>query len=106
MSSAAANARLRFYLNGLNLWDGETPHGTRSACAVILSQLGVDKELIKAHVGWKSDKIFEHYSSAQNLYSKRFVARVLSSSGISTSQNLSKTLDLYKDTNAFKKVFK
>ena len=40
LSSSAANTRLRFYLN---LCDGETPHGTRSACAIILSQLGVDR---------------------------------------------------------------
>ena len=91
LSSSAANAQLHFYLNSLNLCDRETPHGTRSACAIILSQLGVDKEAIKAQVGRKSDKMFEHYSSAQNLCSKRFAARAFSSSGISTLKTYQNT---------------
>ena len=57
LSSAVVNARLKGYMQSVNLWEGETPHGTRSVVVLTLSWLGLDKEGVKSHVGWKSDKI-------------------------------------------------
>ena len=60
LSSAAFNSRLKGYLQALNLWSGETPHGTRSGVALTLSWLGLDKDPVNEHVGWKSDAMFNH----------------------------------------------
>ena len=61
-SSAAVNARLKSYLQRLHIWDGETPHGTRSGVALTLSWLGFGVDAIKNHVGWKTDKMYRHYT--------------------------------------------
>lgn len=106
MSSSSANARLKLYLKRLNLWEGKTPHGTRSACAIMLSQLGVDKEAIKSHVGWKSDKMLEHYTAGLRMCNKRPSAGVLSSSNMLGSTDMIKTLDLCNDMNSLRKVYK
>ncbi len=49
-SSSAANARLKGHLQLVNMWDGETPHGTRSACALTLTWLGIGHDEIKSHI--------------------------------------------------------
>ncbi|CAG2218693.1 unnamed protein product [Mytilus edulis] len=64
-TSAAANARLKSHLTDLNIWEGETPHSTRSGCALTLTWLGLNSECIKSHVGWKSDKMLKHYTTTQ-----------------------------------------
>ena len=64
-TSSAANVRLQLYLKNLNLWDGETPHSTRSGCALTMSWIGLDKETIKQHVGWKSDCMRQHYTAGK-----------------------------------------
>ena len=89
----------------LNLCAGETPHGTRSACAIMLSHLGVDKEAIKAHVGWKTDKMFVHYTSSKQLSNKKLAAKVLSSTELKVSGSLQQLTDLYKDPESLRKVF-
>lgn len=103
-SSSAANARLRFYLEKLNLWKGETPHSTRGACAVMLSHLNVSSESIKAHIGWKSDKILQHYTRSKELDNKRNAASALSNAEMSEHLDLVKRLDLYKGVSSFKQV--
>ncbi|CAC5380820.1 MTH [Mytilus coruscus] len=40
-SSSAANAKLKLYLKDLDMWEGETPHSTRSGCALTLAWLGI-----------------------------------------------------------------
>lgn len=61
-SSAAVNACLKSYLQRLHIWDGETPHGTRSGVALMLSWLGLGVDAIKNHVDWKTDKMYQHYT--------------------------------------------
>ena len=104
LTSQSANARLRLYLQRLNLWEGETPHGMRGACAILLSQLGIDKDVIKAHVGWKSDKMFEHYTLGQKLCRKRLAASALSACNSSKSLEIANKVELYKDICLLKKV--
>jgi integrase len=77
--SSAANVRLKLYLKNLNLWDDETPHSTRSGCALTMSWLGLDKEKIKQHAGWKSDSMFQHYTAGKAMCDKFTSAKVLSS---------------------------
>ena len=104
LSSQSANARLRLYLQRLKIWEGETPHGMRGACAIMLAQLGVDKDAIKAHVGRKSDKMFEHYTLGQKLCKKRSAANALSACSSSRSLEIENKMKLYKDIDSFKKV--
>ena len=76
-TSSAANVRSKLYLKNLNLWDGETSHSTRSGCVLTLSWLGLDKEKIKQHVGWKSDFMFQHYTAGKAMCDKFTSAKVL-----------------------------
>ncbi|CAC5355580.1 unnamed protein product [Mytilus coruscus] len=68
--SSAANSRLKLYITDLDLWEGETPHSTRSGCALTLAWLGISNELIKSHVSWKSDDMLKHYMAPNVLCDK------------------------------------
>lgn len=103
-SSSNANARLKLYLTRLRLWDGETPHSTRSACALTLSWLGIDNDAIKSHVGWKSDSMLQHYISGRNFGKNDTAAHALSGLASTGASELHRKLDLYKDVQSFKKV--
>ena len=105
-TSSSANARLKLYLTRLQLWEGETPHSTRGACALTLSRLGIDSDSIKSHVGWKSDKMLQHYVSNRDYSKKELVAKTLSDyvslkkpcvqhklDNLSSVYNLTKVLD-------------
>ena len=78
LSSSTLNERLKRYLLNLNMFEGETPHGTRSGCALTLAWLGLDNASIKLHVGWKSDKMLHHYTQVNDVYSKTKSAKVIS----------------------------
>ncbi|CAC5415732.1 unnamed protein product [Mytilus coruscus] len=45
-TSAAANARLKSFLTDLNIWEGETPNSTRSGCALTLTWLGINVDVV------------------------------------------------------------
>ncbi|CAG2184854.1 unnamed protein product [Mytilus edulis] len=85
-TSSAANARLKLYLKDLDLWEGETPHSARSGCALILAWLGISNEIIKSHVGWKSDDMLKHYIAPNVLCDK-----------IKSAKSLSKTSEVIPD---------
>ena len=104
LCSAAANARLKVYLQCLNIWDGETPHGTRSAVALTLSWLGLDKEVVKSHVGWKSDKMYYHYTRENTMIQKHSSATALSQ--CQYQSGFKDKIDLYRGTASWEKVFK
>ena len=77
----------------------------RGACAfIMLSQLGIDKGVIKAHVGWKSDKMFEHYTLGQKKCRKSLAACALSVCNSSKSLEIANKVELYKDICSLKKV--
>ena len=94
LTSSAVNARLKGYLQLLHIWDGETPHGTRSAVALTLSWLGLEKEAIKSHVGWKSEKMYEHYTRENTILQKLSNTTVLSKFHLDVS--LKEKIDLYR----------
>ena len=102
LSSAVVNARLRGYLQSVNLWQGETPHRTRCAVALTLSWLGLDKEGVKAHVGWKSDKMYYHYTRGNAAIQKHSNAIVLSRCHLDVS--LKDKINLYKGATSGHKV--
>lgn len=92
-SSSAANARLKLYLKDLDLWEGETPHSTRSGCALTLAWLGVSNEIIKSHVGWKSDDMLKHYIAPNALCDKIKSAKSLSKSSEIIPANVFENID-------------
>lgn len=64
LSYSAVYERLKYYMTSLGIREGETPHGLRGGCAVLLSQmtdLG-DEHKIMEHVGWFSNGTARHYS--------------------------------------------
>ena len=44
----------------------------------MLSYLGIEKDAIKVHVGWKTDQMFEHYTSSKSLRDKNNAGETLS----------------------------
>ena len=78
ISSSLTNARLKLYLRRFNLWNGENPHSMRSTCAVTLAHLEVDRDMIKAHVSWKSGAMLDHYTKRDQISKKTVAAHAIS----------------------------
>ena len=104
-SSSAANARLKFYLQKLDIFEGETPHSSRSGCALTLLWLGIEKSQVKSHVGWKSDKMFQKYTCATDLCNKKITAQALATSDQSNSEALIKEINKYKNFTSVGKIY-
>ena len=103
-TSAAANSRLKIYLTDLNIWEGETPHSTRSGCALTLTWLGINSECIKSHVGWKSDHMLKHYTVSNEVNEKSISAMSLSKLSESDATHLTGQFQRYNNFENFKKV--
>ena len=101
-TSSSVNARLKYYLKKLHIWDGETPHSTRSGCALTMLWLGIDDQSIKSHVGWKTDTMLKHYTSADTLFTKHVTASTLSKSNILAS--VQGKIEQYKYVTSFKPI--
>lgn len=101
-TSSSVNSRLKSYLKTLHIWNGETPHGTRSACAVTLSWLGIDDKTIKSHVGWKSDKMLQHYTNVNTLTSTQTSSSILSATNIKAT--LKQKIDQYRHLTSLSPV--
>jgi hypothetical protein len=87
-SSSAANSRLKLYLKDLHLFDGETPHSSRSGCALTLMWLGIDVEGIKSHVGWKSDDMLRYYTVSNGVNQRSVSSKALSQINEETAGDL------------------
>lgn len=102
LTSSTINAHLQRYLQSLNLWNGETAHGTRSGVALTLSWLGLDKETVKSHVGWKTDSMFYHYTKENDFLRKQSSAMALANGKVDSQ--IKGKIDLYKDAMSFVRV--
>ena len=60
------NERLKTHLTDIGIWDNETSHSPRVGCGVTLALLVVSQEGIKAHIGWQSSSMVEHYTRGAN----------------------------------------
>ena len=103
-TSSAANARLKLYLKTLKIWEGETPHSTRSGCALTLSWLGIDDKRIKLHVGWKSDTMMQHYIAGNDFCNRKSAAKAISFCSNVDVSNLADKFDQYKQFKSFKGI--
>jgi site-specific recombinase XerD len=61
-NSAAAYKQLKSYLQSLGINEGETPHGIRGGSAISLVASGATESEVMAHVGWKSQESYSHYT--------------------------------------------
>lgn len=69
-------SRLMEYLVTLNLYDGETPHGLRAGCAILMGmsgEMGSSSEIMN-HVGWATEKSALYYSRARQFNDAAVVA--------------------------------
>ena len=64
LSYEAIYSRLKWYLNELDINEGETPHSFRGGCAITFGQEKSSSSLpdIMQHVGWNSETSANHYS--------------------------------------------
>ena len=96
-SSSAANSRLKLCLKDLHLFDGETPHSSRSGCALTLMWLGIDVEVIKSHVGWKSDDMLRYYTVSNGVNQWSVSSKALSQISEETAGDLIDKFKRYND---------
>ncbi len=90
MSYEAIYDRLKFYLNKLELNEGETPHSLRNGSAITFRELGgKNLENIKQHIGWSSDWSASHYSrSSKRDQAANMVASMSQQWSIDSMKNL------------------
>lgn len=108
IGSAVYN-RFKQYLKDTGLDEGETPHSFRSGCSITLELLGVPKETIAKHLGWRSIGMVDHYNDLAKFATPGNPAKVLSSAACSDGASSSKDVtSSYKSVNElknFKPVF-
>jgi hypothetical protein len=96
-SSSAGNSRLKHYLKDLNVFDGETPHSSRSGCALTLMWLSIDVEGIKSHIGWKSEDMLRHYTVSNEVNQRSVSSKALSQISEETAGDLIDKFKRYND---------
>ena len=111
--AATISANLKNYLLALGLWEGETLHGARAGCAILLQMLGSHEADIETHIGWKAQGgMLEHYTSFHKVVGDQGVAATLSAAmggddlgtpprAISVVKDFSQTAALWKYKKAF-----
>jgi len=111
--AATVSTHLRCYLQALGLWEGETLHGARAGCAILLQLLGSKDADIESHIGWKPHGgMLEHYTGFRKVVSDQGVAATLSASmggrdqgmpspALSVVQEFSQTAALWRYKRAF-----
>ena len=67
--TSTVQARLVKYLSSLAINDGETVHGFRSGTSILLRLLGVSREDVAKHIGWKSTALVDYYTQVDKVMS-------------------------------------
>lgn len=67
--ASTVQARLVKYLSSLGINDGETVHGFRSGTSILLRLLGVSREDVAKHIGWKSTALVGYYTQVDKVMS-------------------------------------
>lgn len=107
ITSAAMGERLKRYLQILHIYDGETIHGNRGACAIMLvaSSAAESAEHIMNHVGWFSRSSCDYYTRFKGMTSNNSVANLFSSVAQSDSDYVAENFCKVGDKNLLSKAF-
>lgn len=81
--------RLKGYLSDLGIDEGETPHSLRSGCSITLELLGVPKQDIARHVGWRTPTMVDHYNRLHDAFLVTSPASVLAAGKLPTGEKTS-----------------
>jgi hypothetical protein len=101
-SSSAAEARLKVYLQEMNVDEGETLHGFRSGCAITLALSGAELSEIMDHVGWSRRHTALYYMQlAKVLHPSGASARLASNIGAEASHDWQDINKLKRFVSAF-----
>ena len=110
VGSAVYN-RLKGYLKELSIDDGETPHSARSGCSITMELLGVPKDDIARHIGWRSAPMVDHYNDLGKTIKAGNPASVLAASqtpGTPSATSAQEAVSSYRILNSlegFKPAF-
>lgn len=79
LSSSVVYTRLKHYLAGLGVDQGETPHSLRSGCTISLALSGLDQSsgVIMNHIGWATKSTFERYSRISKIADRGVIGTAL-----------------------------
>ena len=101
-SSSAAEARLKVYLQEMNVDEGETLHGFRSGCAITLVLSGAELSEIMDHVSWSRRQTALYYMQlAKVLHPSGASARLASNIGAEASHDWQDINKLKRFVSAF-----
>lgn len=97
VTSGTMSGRLKTHLSEIGIWQNETSHSARVGCSVTLALLGVREEDIRAHVGWDTKGMVEHYTRGATATRQRRVASTLAEAATSGPSSSSKLVDVAKE---------
>ena len=80
--ASTIQARLITYLSSLDINEGESVHAFRAANSILLRILGMSKEEVAKHIGWKSTVFVDYYTQFQKVMNMSAVADALAHSTI------------------------
>ena len=80
--ASTVQTRLIKYLSSLGINEGESVQGFRAGNSILLRLLGVSKEEVAKHIGWKSTAFIDHYTQVQKVINTSAVSDALARSMI------------------------
>ena len=80
--ASTVQARLTKYLSSLGINDGEIAHGFRSGTSILLRLLGVSREDVAKHIGWKSTALVDFYTQGDKVISADTSSNTLACSSV------------------------
>ena len=96
--ASTVQARLVKYLSSRGINDGETVHRLRSGTSIRLRLLGVSREDVAEHIGWRSTALVDYYTQVDKVMSADTSSNTLACStvdfGVALRQNFSGTLSV------------
>ena len=60
--ASTVQARLVNYLSSLGINEGDSVHGFRAGNSILQRLLGMSKEEVAKHIGWKSTALVDYYT--------------------------------------------
>ena len=80
--ASTVQARLIKYLSSLGINDGESVHGFRARNSILLRRLGVSREEVTKHIGWRSIALVDYCTQVEKVMSSSTSSDALARSTI------------------------